>query len=160
LGSEQVVDAVLQAMQRAGRLRTSERGVALPGRGPQLTNHEQKLVTQIIDTFRAAGYQSPTVEEIRSQTARNQQSVPQLISLAAAEGQLIEVAPGYFLHADAEERLRHTMDEQLSGGRGLTVSQIREVLGVSRKYAVPLCEYLDRIGLTRRQGDLRLRREG
>ena len=41
---------------------------------------------------------------------------------------------------------------------GLTVSQIRELLETSRKFAVPICEHLDRIGLTRRDGDVRLLR--
>ena len=36
------------------------------------------------------------------------------------------------------------------------VSQIRELLATSRKFAVPICEYLDRSGFTRRQGDLRV----
>ncbi len=159
LGSAGVIDAVLDAMQRAGRLKMNERGVSLPGRGPQLTNNEQKLASQIIETIRAAGYQSPSVEELRAQTVRNQQSVPQLISLAIAGGELIEISPGYCVHAETEQRLRQTLEEALAGGKGLTVSQIRELLGVSRKYAVPLCEYLDRIGFTRREGDLRLRGE-
>ena len=38
---------------------------------------------------------------------------------------------------------------------GLTVAEIRDLLGTTRKYAVPLCEYLDRTGVTRREGDLR-----
>ena len=40
-------------------------------------------------------------------------------------------------------------------GPGMTVAEIRDLLGTTRKYAVPLCEYLDRIGVTRREGDLR-----
>ncbi|HVX62630.1 MAG TPA: selenocysteine-specific translation elongation factor [Pirellulales bacterium] len=159
LGSDALVDAILNAMQRAGRLRMNERGVALPGRGPQLSNNEQKLLTQMIDVIRAAGYQSPSVDELRSQAVRNQQSAPQLLALAVAEGQLVEISPGYYIHAETEQRLRHALDAALTGGQGLTVSQIRELLAVSRKYAVPLCEYLDRIGFTRREGDLRLRGE-
>ena len=42
------------------------------------------------------------------------------------------------------------------GGPGLTVAEIRDLLGTTRKYAVPLCEYLDRAGVTRRAGDLRV----
>ncbi|HEV7224455.1 MAG TPA: SelB C-terminal domain-containing protein, partial [Pirellulales bacterium] len=106
-----------------------------------------------------AGFQAPTLDEVRAQTPKNQQAVPQLVALAAAEGQLIEAAPGFYLHAESERRLRHTLGERLALGAGLTVSEIREILGVSRKYAVPLCEYLDRIGFTRREGDLRVRSE-
>jgi selenocysteine-specific elongation factor len=155
LGDEPVVAAILSAMSREGRLTTSERGIALPGRGPQLSKNEQKLLTEIIDTYRTSGYESPTVEEIRARATKNQQVVEQLIALAAAEGQLVDVGGGFYLHADVERRLRETLAAAISAGQGRTVSQIRELLGTSRKYAVPLCEYLDRSGFTRREGDLR-----
>ena len=154
LGSDALVEAVLASMQRAGRLKATERGVALPGRGPQLTNAEQRQVVQIIETYRAAGFQPPTIDELRAQTPKNQQAVPQLAALAAAEGHLVEAAPGLYLHAESERKLRETLSGPLAGG-GLTVSQIRELLGISRKHAVPWCEYLDRIGFTRREGDVR-----
>lgn len=155
LGSEPVVEAILGAMSRAGRLRENERGVALPGRGPQLSKNEQKLLAEIVETFRQAGCEPPTVEEVRAATIRNQQSVEQLVALAVAEGQLVEIGGGFLLHAEIERRLRETLAEQMSGGAGRTVSEIRELLGTTRKYAVPICEYLDRSGFTRRQGDLR-----
>jgi selenocysteine-specific elongation factor len=44
----------------------------------------------------------------------------------------------------------------LTSGPGATVAELRDLLGTTRKYAIPFCEYLDRIGLTRREGDLRL----
>jgi selenocysteine-specific elongation factor len=46
--------------------------------------------------------------------------------------------------------------EKLAEGAGLTVAEIRDLLGTTRKYAVPLCEHLDRVGTTRREGDLRI----
>jgi len=51
--------------------------------------------------------------------------------------------------------MRRRVREGLSQGKGLTVAEIRDILGTTRKYAVPLCEYLDRSGVTRRDGDLR-----
>jgi selenocysteine-specific elongation factor len=52
--------------------------------------------------------------------------------------------------------LRDTLRERMADGTGMTVSQIREILGTTRKYAVPICEYLDQIGYTVREGDLRV----
>jgi selenocysteine-specific elongation factor len=155
LGEEPVIEAILAAMAREGRLKTSERGVALPGRGPQLSKNEQKLLVEITETFRASGYEPPTAEEIRSRATKNQQAVEQLIALATAEGQLVDVGGGFYLHADVERRLRETLAQEMSAGQGRTISQIRELLSTTRKYAVPLCEYLDRTGFTRREGDLR-----
>ncbi len=51
--------------------------------------------------------------------------------------------------------MRERVAAKLAEGKGLTVAEIRDLLATTRKYAVPLCEYLDRIGVTRRDGDLR-----
>ncbi len=86
----------------------------------------------------------------------HQQSVPKLIELAAAQGTLIRLNDALYLHQDAEEQLRTHLASCYPEGAGFTVSAIRESLDVSRKYAVPICEYLDRIGFTRRDGDVRV----
>jgi selenocysteine-specific elongation factor len=52
--------------------------------------------------------------------------------------------------------MRQRVHDKLSGGPGATVAEIRDLLGTTRKYAVPLCEYLDRIGVTKREGDMRV----
>ena len=85
-----------------------------------------------------------------------QQVIPDLISLAVADGELVEIARDLYLHADVDRQLRETLRQRLANGTGLTISQMREILGTTRKYAVPLAEYLDRIGFTRREGNLRM----
>jgi selenocysteine-specific elongation factor len=52
--------------------------------------------------------------------------------------------------------MRQRVTERLTSGSGATVAELRDLLGTTRKYAIPLCEYLDRIHLTRRTGDLRV----
>ena len=52
--------------------------------------------------------------------------------------------------------MRRRLAARLAGGGGATVAEIRDLLGTTRKYAVPFCEYLDRTGITRREGDLRV----
>jgi selenocysteine-specific elongation factor len=61
------------------------------------------------------------------------------------------------LHADAADEMKRRVLNKLAGsGPGLTVAEIRDLLETTRKYAVPLCEFLDRSGITRREGDLRV----
>ena len=148
-------DAIVEHLRQSGRIRTAGRGLAVTGEGPKLSASERKLLTELLDTFRRAGIQSPTVDQCRKQAARSPQSVPQLIALAAADGDLVEVANDYYLHAEVDQQLKEQLRQQLSEGRGLTLSEIRELLGTTRKYAVPYCEYLDRTGFTRREGDVR-----
>ena len=153
-----VLSAVLTRLEKGGRVRISPQGLALVGQGPKLSRNEQSLYQQLLECFRAAGIQAPNVEECQQKAAKNQASVPQLLALAAADGQLMEIAPGYYLHHEVEAAARATVasHEKMQRGSGLTLSEIRELLATSRKYAVPLCEYWDKVQFTRRSGDLRL----
>jgi len=155
LDENALFESILAEMEKAKRIRLTDRGVALVGEGPKLSQNERRLLQQLIETYRDAGIQSPTIDECQRLAAKNQQSVPQLIALAAADGNLVEVSPGYYLHADVDRGLQDALREKLAEGKGATLSEIREVLETTRKYAVPYCEYLDRIGFTRREGDLR-----
>ncbi len=47
------------------------------------------------------------------------------------------------------------MKDRLADGSAISMSELRDLLGTTRKYAVPIGEYLDRIGLTKREGDTR-----
>jgi len=155
LSEEAILLAALRELQAAGRIKFGEKGVSLVGQGPKLSQNEQKLLVQLVEALRAAGTQPPSVKEFQQQTVRNQDSIPQLLALAAANGELVEISAEFYLHADVDRHCRELLTTKLVQG-GLTMSQIREVLNTTRKYAVPYCEFLDRIGFTKRQGDLRV----
>ncbi len=153
-----VFSVVLDQMAKAGTVRISPQGLSLVGQGPKLSRNEQTLYQQLLDWFRAAGIPSPTVEDCQQKAAKNQASIPQLLALAAGDGQLVEVAPGYYLHSEVESAARVTVaaHAKMQSAAGLTLSEIRELLATSRKYAVPLCEHWDKVQFTKRSGDLRL----
>lgn len=155
LGESALLEAVLEQRAAAGCVVVSERGVALPGRGPQLSKPQQRLLEDIVERHRQSGLQPPLVSEIQKQTANNQAAVPQLCRLAVAEGRLVDLSGPFYLHRDVYDQLRHDLAAALSEHDGLTLSEIRQFLGTSRKFAVPICEHFDRIGFTRRDGDRR-----
>ena len=156
LGDSILVNAVLQKMQATGKIRLTDKGVSLVGEGPKLSQNEQRVLEQIVQIYRGGGLKPPTVEQCRQQVSKNRDSVPQLVALAEANGDLVQIATDFFLHTEVFDNIRATLTEKLHGSEGLTMSEIREVLDTSRKYAVPLCEYLDEIGFTKRNGDLRV----
>lgn len=156
VGEPALLEAALVQLQSAGRVRLSQHGVALVGQGPKLSQNEQKLLSQIIDQFRVAGLKPPTIRDCQQQATKNRESVPQLVSLAVASGDVVQIAPDFYLHADVEREIRRVLAEKLAAGSGMALSEIREILGTTRKYVVPLCEYYDKIGFTIRQGDLRV----
>ncbi len=157
LGDNLFIDAVLQQMAKAGRLRMHDKGISLASHKPQLSATEQELLETILKRYAEAMYQPPTTKECQQAEAKHEATVKKLIELAAASGTLVHIGGDLYLHCDAESKLRGLLQEKMSGREeGLTMSEIRDVLSTTRKYAVPICEYLDRIGVTRRVGDLRV----
>ncbi|MCA9121205.1 MAG: selenocysteine-specific translation elongation factor [Planctomycetaceae bacterium] len=156
LDDENILTTALKQMASDGIIKFGPNGISLVGHGPKLSQNEQKLLSQLIETLRQAGIQAPSVKECQQQAARNQESVPQLLALGAASGELVEVNPEYYLHTEVDQAAKQKLSVHFHSGDGLTMSQIREILETSRKYAVPYCEYLDRTGFTLRHGDLRV----
>lgn len=154
LGQTAVIDALLKRMEKEKTIRLTEKGIGMADRGPKLSKNEKVVLAELIQQFADAKYQPPTVKECQQAATKNQSSVPQLITLAASDGDLVEISSDYYLHTDVEQELKSSLTEAMADG-GMTLSEIREMLGTTRKYAVPICEYLDRTGFTVRDGDLR-----
>jgi selenocysteine-specific elongation factor len=77
-----------------------------------------------------------------------------LIRSLLQAGELVRIGDFYLSGAQAAEA-RRLVRERIETDGPQTVAQIRDLLGTTRKYAVPLCEWLDSTGATRRQGDIR-----
>jgi selenocysteine-specific elongation factor len=72
----------------------------------------------------------------------------------------MSIDAGTFLHFEAERALRARVSGLIRDRGKVTVADVREALVSSRKFVVPFLEYLDRVGLTRREGDFRVLAEG
>jgi selenocysteine-specific elongation factor len=72
------------------------------------------------------------------------------------QGRLVKIAEGLLLHPSAVEKAREKIVAFLQQNPGLTMSQARDLLNTSRRYALPLMEYFDRLKVTRRKADCRV----
>jgi selenocysteine-specific elongation factor len=108
-----------------------------------------------VAAYQEAQFQPPEPDSFAGLAGGNAANLKDLYEVCIAEGFLVHIVDSIYLHADAEATMRRRVTERLQNGQGATVAEIRDILGTTRKYAVPLCEYLDRVGVTRREGDLR-----
>ncbi len=155
LETREIFNLALQQLVADKTIRTSGALVSLEGHGPQLTANERKLLTQIVEQFSSAGLDPPTIEQLQKSASKARESVPQLVQLAVDQGQLVRLDDKILLHVDTLNQIKEQLQGILADGIGITLSDLRQHLNTSRKYAVPLCEHLDAIGFTRRDGDLR-----
>jgi selenocysteine-specific elongation factor len=110
-----------------------------------------EVVARVVDLVREAEPTPPTIAELVADGAS-----PSLLDAAVRSGALIRISPDLVLTEGFVRRAEELV--RAAGERGVTVSAVREGLGTTRKYAVPLLEHLDRTGVTRREGDLRFAR--
>jgi len=155
LGDDAILTAVLERMTKDKRLRLTARGVGLASRAPKLTKAERTLFADLIQKYRNAGFQPPTLKELEADEPKHQKSIRPLVALAASDGELVEFGENLLMHAEVEQQLRDKLRAAFQDADELTISEIRELLGTTRKFAVPMCAYLDRMGVTVRDGDVR-----
>ncbi len=152
---EGLLQCLLQRLDADAKVALRHDAVSLAGFQPKLSAQQRQLYETAIAAYQAGGFQPPAPDQIAQKAGSAVAAVRQMIDLAVDQGELKHLGGGLYLAAAVESDLRQRVQQRLAGGRTMTVSQIRDVLGTSRKFAVPICEYLDRIGLTRRTGDLR-----
>jgi selenocysteine-specific elongation factor len=146
------VDRLIQQRKVVGDLRR----IARADYKPKLSANLRKLKDKLVAEFQAARFQPPDPASFAGQAGGNAANLKDLFEVCIAEGYLVAITQDMYLHSDMEAQMRRLLTEKLAAGPPLTVAEIRDLLGTTRKYAVPLCEYLDRIGLTQRDGDRRV----
>ena len=155
-GEEALLDAVIAWAAEQNLVTASALGVALREFQPRLSKRERSLLEEIVTAFEQARFQPPTPAELAQKTAESQSKILQIIELAVEDGRLAHLGGALYLDSDSERTLRSRVTERLNETGEITVGEIRELLETSRKFALPFCQYLDRIRITRRKGDLRV----
>jgi selenocysteine-specific elongation factor len=155
VGDDPLLAAILGHMESAGKIRLTKKMIALVGHKLQLSPAQESLRTEITQRFKTARFQPPTVTEYKAESPEKASEITKLIELSAATGELVHIEKDMYIHRESESEMRTMLRENMPD-EGMTLSSIRELLGTTRKFAVPFCEYLDRSGFTKRQGDIRL----
>ena len=150
-----VVAAILARLEAQGRVIGDLRTVALREFEPKLSHTERKLKARFAEDIRGGGFAPPHESELAAGAKGRSEVVPELLAILAAEGEIVAIGGGLHLDIACELALRERVAQYLQANDSMTMADLRDLLGTTRKYAVPIGEYLDRIGLTRRDGDLR-----
>jgi selenocysteine-specific elongation factor len=149
--AEGVLELLLEELIRDGHCRTGgliRRRDHRPNVPPEL----EAAIDQIRGALNAKPFDPPS----RGQLAPGAASRQALRFLVEA-GEAIEVSPDLVIRAGALRQMTARIQSYLGAHRSGTVSELRQAVGTSRRVMVPLLEWLDRRGVTVRQGDRRLR---
>src|SRR5262245_20812790 len=149
VGDDALVHATVERLIKQRKIVGDLRRIARADFKPKLSGNLRKLKDRVVATYREAKFAPPELGSFANQAGGNAASLKDLFDVCVADGDLVKVTEDIYLHTEVEAEMRRLLDEKWSaGGAGLTVAEIRDLLGTTRKYAVPLCEYLDRAGVT------------
>ncbi len=155
--SEALFEPIVADLVNQGELALAGDIVKRAGRAVALSKEEEDARRIIEQAFARAGLTVPAVKDVLAQTAVEPKRAQKIVNILVREGVLVKVTEELLFHRTALERLA----EMLRGykkqkGERIAVPAFKELTGVTRKYAIPLLEYLDRQRLTRRVGDERV----
>jgi selenocysteine-specific elongation factor len=149
--------AALEDAVSAGKLTVAGDLVKRAGRAIELQPAEARAKEQIEREFARGGLAAPGIEAVLGALSLEKGQGQKILHLLLREHILLKISDDVVLHREALERVRKLLaDYKRTRGERLGVTDFKELAGVTRKYAIPLLEYLDRTGVTRRVGDYRV----
>jgi selenocysteine-specific elongation factor len=156
LPSPQLLTALIQDLFAQSKIALDGEIIRLAGRGRQLTPEEFAAKTQIAAAFERAGLAVPPVKDVLGGLRVDRARAEKILRILLKDQTLIKVTEDLTFHAQALARLREIVRARKAKSDRLDVAVFKELTGLTRKYAIPLLEYLDRERVTRRVGDERI----
>ena len=147
--------AVLDAILASAKTVVSEaENLRLSSHKMHLKTDESEALAKIEAAFERAGLAVPATTDVLSASGVEVNRARPLLQILLRQQKLIKVGDELLFHHTALAELRRILGEHK--GERFTVGGFKDWTGVSRKYSIPLLEYLDRMRVTRREGDERL----
>jgi selenocysteine-specific elongation factor len=151
----EVFDAVAAMLIRDKKIEVAADMVRLPGHGVVMKDEEAESKNKIENAFASAGLTVPALSEVIAGLKVDKVRAQKIVTLLLRDKVLIKVSDELVFHRIALEELRRRIAAYKMKSAKIDVAKFKELTGVTRKYAIPLLEYLDREHVTRRVGDVR-----
>ncbi|MBB6143141.1 selenocysteine-specific elongation factor [Silvibacterium bohemicum] len=149
-----IFDFLIETLASRQEIRLQDERI-YPAGQPQSIDPDLKQRSAIATIYEAAGLAAPSSSEVAVKLGLNESEMRRLMTRLLREKILIKMGTdALYIHHGALETLRGRVRELR--GQMLDVSGFKQLTGLSRKYAIPLLEYLDRERVTRKDGEKRL----
>jgi selenocysteine-specific elongation factor len=154
--SPEAFQAALALALEKNRLDVTADLIHAVGAGVVMRDEEAESRRVIEQAFQSAGLKVPALKDVLAPLKIDRTRAEKIVTLLLREKALVKVSQDLVFHRSALEGLRNSMADFRRHSPRIDVAAFKNLTGVSRKYAIPLLEYLDRERVTRRVGDERL----
>lgn len=152
-----VFTGLLRYFEDNGILQSRNNLITLPGYQASPGEKEARMIAEIMRQLQANEFNPPAFEEMEALKALTENDRNEIISYLAESGEIIKIIDNMYFSAAAIEHGKEMLADYFSKEKELSLATARDLFNTSRKYALPLIEYYDRIRFTRRVGDIRIK---
>jgi selenocysteine-specific elongation factor len=149
------LDRIISFLAAEGLVEANGTTVKDPAFRVQLTPRQREFLDRAVTELRKQVINTPGVHELAKLLGAPPQAAEEILKLGGQAGEVVHIGEGVFYTPGQLDGLKAKVLE-ISGGKPFPASAIRDALGTTRKYAIPLLEYLDSIRFTTRVGDQRV----
>jgi selenocysteine-specific elongation factor len=153
--ANELFEATLSALVEQKRTEVVGDLVRIAGHGVVMKDEEAESKKKIEAAFSSAGLRVPALHEVIAGLKVDRVRAQKIVTLLLRDKVLVKISDELVFHRGALEALRRQVAAQKAKSPKMDVARFKDLTGVSRKYAIPLLEYLDRERVTRRVGDAR-----
>jgi selenocysteine-specific elongation factor len=153
---DEVFSAILDLLAKQKQLEIAGEIVRLAGRGIIMKDEEAESKKTIEAAFSSSGLAVPALNQVVAGLKIDKSRAQKLVTLLLRDKILFKVSDELVFHRTALDQLRAQLAAYKQKSPKIDVGKFKELTGVSRKYAIPLLEYLDRERVTKRVGDERI----
>jgi len=143
--------ALLQQLAQEGKIVFQEGKISLPSYQPTISVQKQEMIDRILWSLKNNPTNPPT-EKFFSETYQGSQEI---VKYLLQEKLIVKLADGILMEKENFQGMKEQIVEYLKVHKSITLEEVRNILGMSRKYMIPFLERLDQEGITIRQENKR-----
>ena len=151
-GHAEICKLAADSLVKERRLEQQGIVLACAGWAARLSGHDQQLGDQVSAAFQRAGWASPAATDLAATLRQPVERVEKVIQLLAERAVLVRLDQRLYVHRDAVEAAKQVALRLFTKRPIFSTMEFRDALAVSRKYAVPLLDHLDKVRFTVRTG--------
>ena len=149
---------VVQALEKENLIQTQATTLAIHGRKVELGSNQEQVRQEILNSIDQSFPEPPSLRELMQSSSHTPEEVRSIFFYLLEEGELIRISENLVATTGQIDALKKELNQRFGIGEAFTVPEFKDLFKISRKYAIPFLEYLDRERVTQRIGDQRILR--
>jgi selenocysteine-specific elongation factor len=140
------------------KIKQDQQYVSIVGFSVKLSNREKQLLKKILDKLKETGFTPASSQELEQAAGLSRNDFKNIINTAVLSGEVAKIQEGFYFSSESYSSIKEKLIELIDEKGSITVAEFRDMLGTSRKFALLILEHFDNVKLTKRVGDMRVKR--